>query len=177
MARVWLIVVVAAAAACTATETPDTPGWAPVAGLSRIDLAGEPVPWAEVLGRSREQIEASLPAGVHGGDPSWVRYGENLLIEWEDDRALRLRVRTPQAFGCTEAARWMGFAWPRRPVIDGTRCLWPGARLHHRLAKGFGGEYDVDTRWFRIWLVDGIPEDGRPAPSPLARFGLTVRDG
>lgn len=85
------------------------------------------------------------------GPPPWA-----LEIEYRRGVAVRLRARVPITIeaGCWQGAGWMGFSRPRNSLLDGPRCVWPGARVTHRLEKGYGGELNRDTRWFMVWLVD-----------------------
>ena len=86
----------------------------------------------------------------------WIAYGGDLQIRYVDGIAVRIKARVPLGIdGCTDAARWMGFSRPRNAIVRGPRCTWAGAHLSNRLEKGYGGEWEADTRWFRAWIVDG----------------------
>lgn len=153
---------------CTAPDG-DVPPWAPVAGISGVQLGDEQVTYAALLGRPRWAIEAGLPQSQPSELPGWHRYGNNLYVEYDDDgRAVRLRARVPLGLNCDEAARWMGFPWPRQAVVRSGRCMWPGAHIRHRLAKGYGGEFDPSMRWFRVWMV-GAADDARLQASVTRR--------
>lgn len=152
------------------------PPWAPVGGVSRLEVDGRTLHYANLLGHPRARLERALPTGREKrvfGWTGWVEYSDDLEIEYRRGVAVRLRARVPITIeaGCLEAAAWMGFARPRTPFIDGPRCVWPGARVSHRLEKGYGGEYNRDTRWFMLWLVDPFSSVARHRPTP-ARTAL-----
>jgi len=142
--------------ACTGAEPgPDYPGWAPVGGISQVRIGDRAYHYADLLGDRREVIEQGLPEprAVEGSD--WIAYGDDLQLRYENGIAVRIKARVPLGIeGCTDAARWMGFSRPRNAIVSGPRCSWAGVHLSNRLEKGYGGEYEADTRWFRAWLVD-----------------------
>lgn len=149
-------------AACAASEPgPGYPGWAPVGGISQVRIGDRIFHFADLLGDRREVIERGLPTPVPVEGSEWIEYGDDLQIRYEDGVAARIKARVPLGIeGCTDAARWMGFSRPRNAIVRGPRCTWAGVHLSNRLEKGYGGEYEADTRWFRAWLVDG--EDAAP---------------
>jgi hypothetical protein len=67
----------------------------------------------------------------------------------------------------------MGFPLPRKPIVHGPRCQWPGQIIAHQLEKGYGGEYRFDTHWFVIWIrpeadPDVLREPSTTSPAPAA---------
>jgi hypothetical protein len=164
--RLLVLSFVSVVVGCAPSERPPTPGWAPVAGMSGVVIEGERMSYAQLLGLEREAIESvSSPTGSDR-DGQWIHYGPDLRIAFEDGIAVRLRARTPQQFGCTEAARWMGFPLPRQPIVRSPRCQWPGHLIRHQLEKGYGGEYRFDTHWFLIWMRPEADPDILREPSP-----------
>ena len=141
--------------ACSDSEGSPVPPWAPLGGVSRVTIDGETLHYAQLLGRSRSDIEPGLAAPNPSRDATWIFYGNDLAVRYADGRAAELRARIPMAIDldCIAGARWMGFANPRMPLRDGPRCVWPGPRLQHRLDKGYGGELNLQTRWFDVWLT------------------------
>ena len=138
---------------CAPQADSETPGWAPVAGISKVEIGDEVFHYADLLGDPREVIEAGLTPESSKKD--WVEYTDDLRIKYEDGMAVRMRARIPLSIRtCVEAARWMGFPLPRDAFVDGARCTWPGARVDHRLEKGYGGEFNYENRWFVAWVVD-----------------------
>jgi hypothetical protein len=159
MGRVLMAIAAVLLTACVTATEPGPPPWAPLGGVSTVEIDGRTLHYANLLGLPRERIERGLPPGRPKPSPrwaGWVEHGDELELEYRDGVAVRLRARVPMTIAsrCFEAATWMGFARPRTPLIDGPRCIWPGARLSHRLEKGYGGELNRDTRWFMVWLVD-----------------------
>lgn len=160
MTRMSIVISAVLSSGCASTtEEPGPPPWAPVGGVSRVEIDGQTLHYANLLGLPRERIELGLPPGQPKRSSrwaGWVEYGDDLEIEYREGIAVRLRARVPITIqaGCFEGAAWMGFSRPRNPLIDGPRCVWPGARVTHRLEKGYGGELNRDTRWFMVWLVD-----------------------
>jgi hypothetical protein len=142
-------------AACAAPEAgPGHPGWAPVGGISQVRIGERVFHFSDLLGDPREVIERGLPEPRPVDGSAWIAYGDDLQIRYEEGVATRIKARVPLGIdGCTDAARWMGFSRPRNPIVAGPRCTWGGVHLSNRLEKGFGGEYEADTRWFRAWLV------------------------
>lgn len=143
-------------AACAGSEPgPDYPGWAPVGGISQVRIGDRVFHYADLLGDPREVIERGLPEPRPVESSEWIAYGDDLQIRYAEGIATRIKARLPLGIdGCTDAARWMGFSRPRNAIVRGPRCTWAGAHLSNRLEKGYGGEYEADTRWFRAWLVD-----------------------
>lgn len=165
-------------AACAPQADSETPGWAPVAGISKVEIGDEVFHYADLLGDPRPVIEAGLtpePAAADE-DGDWVEYSDDLKIKYDDGVAVRMRARIPLSVrNCVEAARWMGFPLPRDPFVDGARCTWPGARVDHRLEKGYGGEFNFENRWFVAWVVDPeSPQEPDRSMDQIDRIEATV---
>lgn len=143
-------------AACAGSEPgAAVPGWAPVGGISQVRIGDRVFHYADLLGDPREVIERGLPEPRPVEGSEWIAYGDDLQIRYADGIATRIKARLPLGIdGCTDAARWMGFSRPRNAMVRGPRCTWAGAHLSNRLEKGYGGEYEADTRWFRAWILD-----------------------
>ncbi|MEM9072278.1 MAG: hypothetical protein AAGE52_27470 [Myxococcota bacterium] len=119
-------------------------------GLMGSSVALAQAEISTLLGASRAAIEATrAPTGSEEG---WTRYGPELLVHYEADRATRVRARIV-ARTCREAAERAGY--PQRPGTAPLRrrdgCLWPGISERHRLRAGIAASYrnGVFEVWFR----------------------------
>jgi len=105
----------------------------------------------QVLGESLDAVDALLPESPDMSDTPWVRFGDRVMVRFEDDRAVELQLIVPSGpTTCREAAVWLGYTDASHPLRKRDRCLWPGISDRHRLGDGVSGTLYLQSRQFGV---------------------------